>query len=318
MNPFYNPAAGFMNPYQSEDPGLSLDPNFTTVMLRNIPNKYTAKMLLDVLDKRFAKQYDYVYLPVDFVNHCNVGYAFINLRGHEARTKFYKHFHNQKVKDVLPGFNSKKVLKQVCEVNKAKVQGAKENIRRIRQMNMLMQRLKEHPEWVPLIFDSEGKAIPLDLDGATEAEEDILEQNAKERESLSAAPAHHSTPPYQQSLPDSGRAGWEAASHLYPPGTQELMRQYQDYSQRQMFDQLLAYAQAHAAYQSALVASYGAAAAQQQQWSDTGRLSSKTEHNYVSDRDQEAHRSGPQCLPYNNYSDEYNSNYEQEYESVFI
>lgn len=40
------------------------------------------------------------------------------------------------------------VLKQVCEVNKAKVQGAKENIRRIRQMSMLMQRLKDHPDWV--------------------------------------------------------------------------------------------------------------------------------------------------------------------------
>ena len=40
---------------------------------------------LEVLDKRFAKQYDYVYLPVDFVNHCNVGYAFINLRSPETR-----------------------------------------------------------------------------------------------------------------------------------------------------------------------------------------------------------------------------------------
>ena len=59
--------------YAVDDPGLSVDPNFTTVMLRNIPNKYTTKMLLNVLDRRFAKQYDYVYLPVDFVNHCNVG-----------------------------------------------------------------------------------------------------------------------------------------------------------------------------------------------------------------------------------------------------
>lgn len=105
-------------------------------------------MLLEVLDKRFRGQYDYVYLPVDFVNLCNVGYAFLNLKTPEARARFYRHFHNQKVKEVLPGFNSKKVLKQVCEVNKAKVQGAKENIRRIRQMSMLMQRLKDHPDWV--------------------------------------------------------------------------------------------------------------------------------------------------------------------------
>merc|ERR1719248_13662 len=123
-----------------DDPSIGADERFTTVMLRNIPNKYTTKMLLEVLDKRFAKQYDYVYLPVDFVNHCNVGYAFINLRTPEARARFHRHFHNQKVKDVLPGFNSKKVLKQCCEVNKAKVQGSKENIRRIRQMSMLMAR----------------------------------------------------------------------------------------------------------------------------------------------------------------------------------
>ena len=30
----------------------------------------------------------------------------------------------------------------------------KENIRRIKQMNMLMQRLKDHPDWVPLLFDA--------------------------------------------------------------------------------------------------------------------------------------------------------------------
>lgn len=154
----------WQDPYASDDPSTSLNPDFTTIMLRNIPNKYTTKMLLNVLDRRFARQYDYVYLPVDFVNHCNVGYAFVNLKSAEMRVRFARHFHNQKVKEVLPGFNSKKVLKQVCEVNKAKVQGAKENIRRIKQMNMLMTRLKDHPDWVPLLFDNEGNAIPLDLD----------------------------------------------------------------------------------------------------------------------------------------------------------
>lgn len=178
-------AMNSMSAITVDDPGLSVDPNFTTVMLRNIPNKYTTKMLLNVLDRRFAKQYDYVYLPVDFVNHCNVGYAFINLKSAEIRARFYRHFHNQKVKEVLPGFNSKKVLKQVCEVNKAKVQGSKENIRRIKQMSQLMTRLRDHPDWVPLQFDNNGTVIPLDLDAPVEKREPRSEKPRREHNRFS-------------------------------------------------------------------------------------------------------------------------------------
>lgn len=38
----------------------------TTVMIKNIPNKYTQKMLLHAIDKKFAKTYDFLYLPIDF------------------------------------------------------------------------------------------------------------------------------------------------------------------------------------------------------------------------------------------------------------
>merc|ERR1719464_2512512 len=38
----------------------------TTVMLRNIPNQYSAGMLCKKLDlKGFAGQYDFLYLPID-------------------------------------------------------------------------------------------------------------------------------------------------------------------------------------------------------------------------------------------------------------
>ena len=51
----------------------------TTLMIKNIPNKYTQKMLLATIDEDFRGHYDFFYLPIDFKNKCNVGYAFINM-----------------------------------------------------------------------------------------------------------------------------------------------------------------------------------------------------------------------------------------------
>ena len=52
----------------------------TTVMVKNIPNKYTQRNLLDLIDTTYAGAYDFFYLPIDFKNKCNLGYAFINFR----------------------------------------------------------------------------------------------------------------------------------------------------------------------------------------------------------------------------------------------
>ncbi len=55
------------------------DDKRTTLMIKNIPNKYTQKMLLSTVDEHFRGTYDFFYLPIDFKNKCNVGYAFINM-----------------------------------------------------------------------------------------------------------------------------------------------------------------------------------------------------------------------------------------------
>ncbi len=51
----------------------------TTLMIQNIPNKYTRQMLVDELNDKHRHCYDFLYLPIDFRNKCNLGYAFINM-----------------------------------------------------------------------------------------------------------------------------------------------------------------------------------------------------------------------------------------------
>lgn len=130
----------------------------TTVMLRNIPNKYTQSKLIERLHEDFRGDMDFLYLPVDFKNKCNVGYAFVNFRTTEACERFVAAFHLARSSDKLPGFNSQKI----CEVSPAKFQGQVENIRRL-QSSPVMSHLADKPEWQPQLFDKSGKALEFPL-----------------------------------------------------------------------------------------------------------------------------------------------------------
>lgn len=132
--------------------------NYTTVMLRNIPNKYTREMLIDQLNQDYCGQYDFMYLPIDFKNKCNVGYGFINFRTTEACENFVHQFHGVDVRRCLPGLNSRKVV----EVTPARVQGCSENVRRLRN-SPVMNQLADHPDWMPLLFNDFGEQEPFPL-----------------------------------------------------------------------------------------------------------------------------------------------------------
>ncbi|KAG7675255.1 hypothetical protein Ndes2526B_g08123 [Nannochloris sp. 'desiccata'] len=92
----------------------------TTVMIRNIPNKYTQDIMLTLLEEaKLNGAFDFFYLPIDFRNRCGLGYAFLNFLSHADAVKGYNYFHNRRWDE----FNSKKV----CEVTYARVQG-KDNL----------------------------------------------------------------------------------------------------------------------------------------------------------------------------------------------
>jgi len=149
---------GGANPARIARTQQAADDGSTTVMLRNIPNKYTRSMLIEQLHRAgFRGQIDYLYLPTDFANRCNVGYCFINFRTPEGRRRFTTQFDGVAAQSCLPGFNSYKV----CQVTRAKWQGRDENVRRLRSGPELMAQLAAHPEWLPLLLDEDGQQEPF-------------------------------------------------------------------------------------------------------------------------------------------------------------
>ena len=89
--------------------------NRTTLMIRNIPNKYSQALLLDSINSRHKGRYDFFYLPIDFGNKCNMGYAFINLSSPHDVVSFYELWNNCR----WSHFNSDKV----CNITFARIQG---------------------------------------------------------------------------------------------------------------------------------------------------------------------------------------------------
>lgn len=86
-------------------------------MIRNIPIKYTDKMLLKELED-FDRKFDCLYMPYDFEKGGNKGYAFINFIHPLHILLFHEIFQNKS----WAHFESKKI----CELNSANFQGIAE------------------------------------------------------------------------------------------------------------------------------------------------------------------------------------------------
>jgi len=93
----------------------------TTVMLRNIPNKYTQGSLLQEIDSMgFIGTYNFFYLPMDIHNRTNVGYAFINFMSPGDMQAFIDLFTDYKFK--------RHQSQKIARVSTAHIQGFLENV----------------------------------------------------------------------------------------------------------------------------------------------------------------------------------------------
>ena len=94
---------------------LSLKDTRTTIMIKNIPNKFGRDLLLSTIDQNFKGTYDLFILPTDGNKNKNFGYSFINFTSCYYIPFFYYMFNGKKWSST----NSQKI----CEITYSKVQG---------------------------------------------------------------------------------------------------------------------------------------------------------------------------------------------------
>jgi len=118
----------------------------TTVMLRNIPNRYTCEELLsEVMIAGFDRKFDFFYLPMDFKTKRNRGYGFINFNSASVAQQFVLAFHRRQLKL----YSSKKIL----EVAPAVTQGYHANMSKYFEKDS--ERIKN--DWFrPMLFNTEA------------------------------------------------------------------------------------------------------------------------------------------------------------------
>lgn len=68
----------------------------TTLIIRNIPNKYNIALLLIELNEKFKNKFDMIFLPQDKIKDSNLGFGFINFLNPLNLILFYDEFTGKK------------------------------------------------------------------------------------------------------------------------------------------------------------------------------------------------------------------------------
>lgn len=98
---------------------------WTTIMIRNIPNRYSQQDLIGELEEMgFAGTFDFLYLPMDKGTLRNVGYSFVNFSEHSWAEKCMESFQDHTFNLHQKSSNSK-----MARVSVAHMQGLEDNVR---------------------------------------------------------------------------------------------------------------------------------------------------------------------------------------------
>ncbi|CAE7342964.1 ML3 [Symbiodinium sp. CCMP2592] len=118
------------------------DEPVTTLMLRNIPNKYTQNSLMqEICARGFRGAFDFFYLPMDVHNRSNVAYAFLNFISPKEAENFRNEFHGRQFHRVRS--------RKVAAVSNAHLQGLQANLQHFEHRVVLLSR---NDQYRPVVF----------------------------------------------------------------------------------------------------------------------------------------------------------------------
>lgn len=127
----------------------------TTMMIRNIPNRYTQQEMIEELDSLgFAGSFDFFYAPIDFGTMGNVGYAFVNFVDPRWAARCC-----EQLDGFVFGKHQQRTRKKVATVSVAHLQGLQANIRHYE--NAAVTGRARSRRCGPVIMTQASCAVPL-------------------------------------------------------------------------------------------------------------------------------------------------------------
>jgi len=131
-------------PGSNTKPARTLPTGVTTIVVRNIPARFSQEKLMEVWPPDGS--YNLFYLPYSFQRRRRSGIAFINMVSHEAAVEFTARWHGQKVADI----GSSKRL----DISVAEIQGFAGNLKHLKASNI---RRISNQHFLPMAFKGTKK-----------------------------------------------------------------------------------------------------------------------------------------------------------------
>lgn len=117
--------------HEDKVPSLFAVETRTSLMLRHLPQDLSRDHLVEILESAgFKGKFNFLYLPIHFASHANLGYAFVNVTSPEVLQEFWA---------TLSGFREwPMVWRRPCRVSWSfPFQGFEEHVRRYRNSRLL-------------------------------------------------------------------------------------------------------------------------------------------------------------------------------------